>query len=326
MSSLASSTTSSLSSIPLRTLYTRMLLTRLVDERLQALCQQGHIEGYASCQGHEAAQVGSAMCIEVGQDFTLPYYRDLGVVLTIGMTVYEAIRTCLSTYTPTFTSPGTEFASDAQKPPLQWSYHKRNMVRGSASPATHILHAAGIAFASKLRKAAAVTVAYCGDGATTEADFLEGLRFSALHRLPVIFICEQECSAIHYTQNTPTFSCFESLPDGLIHKRIAGTDSVRIYETMQESMEQVRAGNGPVLLELAIVRAPTMSEHDPLICCEQMLQTQGLWDEQWAATLRARLCDEVEQAVHNALHDRQSTHVGTDSSRPNLWNIPTERT
>ena len=66
-----------------------MLLTRVVDDYAWRL--YGHVPNglLVSCRGHEAVQVGSAICIEAGKDFTLPYYRDLGVVLTIGMTPYE---------------------------------------------------------------------------------------------------------------------------------------------------------------------------------------------------------------------------------------------
>src|SRR6266851_3792510 len=81
----------------LRDLYSHMLLARLVDISAWTAYQQGRFGYVASCRGHEAAQVGSAACIEVGQDFTLPYYRDLGVVLTIGMTPAEALRTYLQT-------------------------------------------------------------------------------------------------------------------------------------------------------------------------------------------------------------------------------------
>src|SRR5579884_3827478 len=79
----------------IRDLYTRMLLTRIVDECAWQLHKEGKIDFVASSRGHEAAQVGSAVCIEVGTDFTLPYYRDLGVVLTIGMSPYEVFRTYL---------------------------------------------------------------------------------------------------------------------------------------------------------------------------------------------------------------------------------------
>ena len=77
----------------MRDLYSRMLLTRIVDNCARQLHQRERNCIVPTCRGREAAQVGSAICIEVGTDFTLPYYRDLGVVLTIGMTPYEVLRT-----------------------------------------------------------------------------------------------------------------------------------------------------------------------------------------------------------------------------------------
>jgi len=146
-----------------RTLYERMLLTRLVDTYVFDLYKEEHTPTFASCRGYEAAQVGSAACIEIGQDFTLPYSRDLGVFLTLGMTPYEVFRTHLT-------------LQDVQQTSQQythWKYHKHNTVTGSAPVATQILHAAGIAFASKLRKVPVVTIAYCGDDVVSEPDFLE---------------------------------------------------------------------------------------------------------------------------------------------------------
>src|SRR5258708_985223 len=81
----------------LKDVYMHMLFARLVDEYAWHAYQSGRLGFVASSRGHEAVQVGSAVCIEVGQDFTLPYYRDLGVVLTIGMTPYEVFRTYLQT-------------------------------------------------------------------------------------------------------------------------------------------------------------------------------------------------------------------------------------
>ena len=298
-------------SIPLlRKLYARMLLTRLVDERLVRLHTHGYGDVVASCQGHEAAQVGTAICIELGQDFTLPYYRDLGVVLTIGMTPYEIFRTYLQ-------SPATQVAQDQvtdeqqhlptrHVPMPDWSYQKRNAVMGAVPVATHILHAAGIAFASKLRKAPVVTVAYCGDGATCEPDFYEGIRFAAQHQLPVIFICEQGCSiAGHDLTQAP--SCLQKLelPTGLTHQRLDGTDAEIVYHAMQQAMHHAREGHGPVLLEMDVVRstATTESFHDPLIRCQQWLEQQEAWDQQWAEGLHSQLVEEVEQAMHNAIQD-----------------------
>src|SRR5947209_8933792 len=122
-----------------------MLLTRIVDDAIQRLDQQEYLNFALSCRGHEAAQVGSAVCIEVGKDFTLPYYRDLGVVLTIGMTPYEVFHTYLLERQgdSTLDRPG---GSVERQSILHWGYQKHNMVTGPAPVATQILHAAGIAF------------------------------------------------------------------------------------------------------------------------------------------------------------------------------------
>ena len=347
-------TDTTLSSVFLRDLYTRMLLTRIVDDYTWKLHRQGFITFLASCRGHEAAQVGSAICIEVGTDFTLPYYRDLGVVLTVGMTVHDVFRTylqnrsALSSPTP-FTPvpvasassqplllPGPYKRSPAD-PPGQttlfhhWGYHKHNMVTGPAPVATQLLHAAGIAFASKLRKASVVTIAYCGAGATTEPDFLEGLRFAAQHQLPVIFICEQAGST-RLTGTTLPPSCLHSLPlpAGLQHQQVDGTNVVTVYQAMQSAMHHARSGLGPLLLEIHLARPlpgvhiPAHNEidarrsystqdaltlfgsndlSDPLVRCQRLLQEYSDWDDAWAYQLYMRLSAEVDRAWHDVLHD-----------------------
>lgn len=297
-----------------------MLLTRIVDDHAWKLYKQGCVGFLARSRGHEAAQVGSAACIEVGTDFTLPYYRDLGVVLTIGMTPYEVFRTYLQTgQTTAANNQQAHHGEIRQQPVLHWGYHKHNMVTGSAPVATQILHAAGIAFASKLRKAAVVTVAYCGDGATSEPDFLEGIRFAALHQLPTVLVCEQDCSQCHTTY--PPASCIQglALPEGLMHQRIDGTDVVAVYNAMRDAMKHAREGHGPVLLEMIVTRpseldaeylplpahdvANAAQQSDPLLRCQQILQGQGAWDNEWAEKLYQRTAVEVERAMQDALRD-----------------------
>lgn len=310
-----------LSAALLRDLYARMLFTRVVDEYAGQLHQQGLIGYVASCRGHEATQVGSAICIEVGKDFTLPYYRDLGVVLTIGMSAYEVFRTYLQAYNRQVAdSPNDDLPlakSERQKALLHWGYHKHNIVTGPAPVAMQILHAAGIAFTCKLRKASAVTIAYCGDGATAEPDFLEGISFAVQHQLPVIFICEQDGFRPGPNGSSPP-SCLQNLsfPPGLKHITLDGSNIAAVYTTMQAAMQEARDGSGPILLEMRLTRPPTdqqpqptgesLSEannSDPLICCQRLLEDAGAWDEQWANQLYERTVREVEQAMQDALRD-----------------------
>jgi TPP-dependent pyruvate/acetoin dehydrogenase alpha subunit len=374
-----------------------MLCTRIVDDYTWKLHTQGFIDFVASCRGHEAAQVGSAVCIEVGKDFTLPYYRDLGVVLTIGMTPHEVFRTYLQNRSPRHAplpltslhdssqgqgrireagavgivpcadpaptimgcpSPSggissvgvglapvskTDRPAEEHAPFHHWAYHKHNTVTGPAPVATQLLHAAGIAFACKLRKASVVTVAYCGDGATTEPDFLEGLRFAAQHQLPVVFICEQasmqQSSGQAQESGTvgsrtglapvrdSTFPTNLSLPEGLTYRQVDGTDVVAVYQAMGIAMQHAREGRGPVLLEMHIVRSlpnlhlPACQEteskrpfilgsipedgdmSDPLIRCQHYLQAHDVWDDDWANQLYTRISAEIECAWRDVLHD-----------------------
>jgi 2-oxoisovalerate dehydrogenase E1 component alpha subunit len=200
---------------------------------------------------------------------------------------------------------------------LHWGYHKHNTVTGPAPMATQILHAAGIAFACKLRKAPVVTVAYCSDGVTSEADFLEGIQFAALHQLPVVFVCEQNCPGSH--ADTPSCLHTTDLPVGLTHQRIDGGDVITVYSAMQAAMQHAREGRGPLLLEMCVTRftPPSSSstsaeditaiesseQHDPLLRFRQYLQEQDLWDDEWAAQLYQRFTLEVERAMQEALRD-----------------------
>lgn len=310
-----------------RDMYTKMLLTRIIDSHARKLYTWNYIQSAASCRGHEAAQVGSAVCIEVGNDFTLPYYRDLGVVLTIGMTPYEVFRTYLQTHGQRSRPKGSDRNVHPTSSTQHWGYHKHNTITGPTPVATQLLHAAGIAFASKLRKASAVTIAYCGDEIVAEPDFLESLRFAAQHKLPALFICEQDCS---HSRLDPSLvpSCIQKIemPAHLLHQRLDGTDVVAVYTATQAAIQNARAGRGPTLLEMYIIRQlpdlqtpQTKNEQkaihaanvpfvplqrgDPLMRCQQYLEEQDAWDEEWATQLAMRLEAEVERALQDALRD-----------------------
>jgi 2-oxoisovalerate dehydrogenase E1 component alpha subunit len=302
----------------IRDLYARMLLTRIVDDYAWRMHEQGRIDFVASCRGHEAIQVGSAVCIEVGKDFTVPYYRDLGVVLTIGMTPYEVFCTYLQTHPAGNATEHSTHQHMETKPQamLHWGYHKHNTVTNPTPSSTQILHAAGIAFACKLRKAPVVTVAYCSDGVTSEPDFLAGIQFAAQHQLPVVFVCEQDCP--HPYTDTPSCLCDIALPDGLAYQHIDGRDVATVYNTMRIAMQHAREGNGPILLEMSTTRftpdvlsssttgiaaIEASEQHDPLVRYRQFLQEQGLWDDEWAAQLYQRFTTEVERAMQDALRD-----------------------
>ena len=169
-------------------IYRLMLLTRAFDERITLLVAPGPGRRSRLVRGHEAAQVASAWVVRPGQDVVYPYYRDIGVVLTLGITPLDLFLGALD-------KAGEPF-SGARQMPFHYTSPKLRMPTPSTSIATQIPHAVGAALASKIRREDAVTFCWFGDGATSKGDFHEGLSFAAIHRLPIVFICENNQYAI----------------------------------------------------------------------------------------------------------------------------------
>src|SRR3989441_9463068 len=90
----------------------------------------------------------------------------------------------------------TDPSSGGRQMPAHWSSAALGIITGSSPIATQIPHAAGIAYAMKYRGEDAVVGCWFGDGATSEGDWHEGLNFSGIHRLPVIWVCENNRYAI----------------------------------------------------------------------------------------------------------------------------------
>src|SRR3954462_13441488 len=120
-------------------MYYYMLLARSLDERMWLLNRQGKAPFVISCQGHEAIQVGMGMATERGKDWFLPYYRDLGMMLYLGMTPREAMLQHFARR--------EEPDSGGRQLPGHYGYRKLKVVTGSSPVATQLCHAAGVALA-----------------------------------------------------------------------------------------------------------------------------------------------------------------------------------
>ena len=127
----------------------------------------------------------------------------------------------------------------------------------SAVVGTTIANAAGYAYALQLRGSDAVVVSFFGDGATEEGVFAETLNFTALKRLPVIFVCENNGYAIHTHQSRR-----QGRPDirakaeafGLPAERLDGNDVAGLLRRTAEVVSTIRAGGGPWFFEVATYR------------------------------------------------------------------------
>src|SRR5438105_13320799 len=139
-----------------RRIYEVMRLARAVDERMWLINRQGRAPFVISCQGQEGAQVGTAAALRPGYDWVAPYYRDAGVVLWFGMTARDQMLS--------FFARREDPNSGGRQMPGHYGSKRLHIVTGGSPVATQLLHAAGVALASKQCKEDAVTATFFGEG------------------------------------------------------------------------------------------------------------------------------------------------------------------
>ena len=241
-----------------RRMYREMLLAREINNRMLTLNRQGRAAFAVTGTGHEAAQVGSAQAIKPGVDWVLPYYRDTGVMVVLGMTAEEILLGLFA--------KADDPSSGGRQMPSHWSYPEQRVVTRSSVIAANLPHAAGIAYASKLRGLDEVTIAYFGEGATAQGDFHEAVNFAAIHELPVIFFCENNGYAISESiekQMSVRHVAERARGYDIRAATVDGNDVLAVYQEMRWSVEEMRRGHGPKLIEAKTYRlVPHTSSDD----------------------------------------------------------------
>ncbi|HZG71624.1 MAG TPA: pyruvate dehydrogenase (acetyl-transferring) E1 component subunit alpha [Chondromyces sp.] len=277
-------------------MYRWMRLARVFDERALKLQRQGKIGTYAPFSGQEAAQVGSAYALNK-QDWVFPSYREIAVQLVHGVPM-EQMFSYISGHVKSYKS------GHANIFPVQIIISAQT------------LHAVGSAWASKYTGDGAVSVAYLGDGGTSEGDFHEAMNFASVYKLPIIFFVQNNQWAISVPRSKQTASqsiAQKALAYGMKGIQVDGNDALAVYETMQEALKMAREGN-PILIEATTFRQgphttaddPTKyrtqeeveywKKKDPLARLKAYLTTEGLWNEQ----LEELELEKAEQAVTEA--------------------------
>ena len=242
----------------LLSMYRTMLTARLVDEAAFRLNRQGKAPFVVPVSGHEGCQIGTAWALERGRDVWLPYYRDLGVVLVAGMTPYEVFLGLFA--------KADDPASGGRQMPAHWSSRRLGIISGSSVIGTQVPHAAGIGYAVKYRGEDAVVATWFGEGATSEGDWHEGLNFAGIHRLPLIFVCENNRYAISVEQSKQmaVANVADRAPAyGFPGVVVDGNDVLACFAAMKEAVARARAGQGPTLIECKTYRfQPHTSDDD----------------------------------------------------------------
>ncbi|PFF28192.1 2-oxoisovalerate dehydrogenase [Bacillus cereus] len=238
-------------------MFRTMLLARKIDERMWLLNRAGKIPFVISCQGQEAAQVGAAFALDREKDYALPYYRDMGVVLAFGMTAKELMLSA-------FAKAGDPNSGGRQMPG-HFGQKKNRIVTGSSPVTTQVPHAVGIALAGKMEKKDLVTFVTFGEGSSNQGDFHEGANFAGVHKLPVIFMCENNKYAISIPVGKQ-LAC-KNVSDraigyGMPGYTIDGNDPLAVYKAVKEAADRGRRGEGPTLIETVSYRLTAHSSDD----------------------------------------------------------------
>ena len=229
--------------------YRRMVMCRTIDERIWALNRQGKVPIAASSQGHEAAQLGSLLAAEKDGDcFLFPYYRDLALKFAAGLTAEQVMRSFMGKVGDPY-SNGRQF-------PLQGADIPRKIIQISNVVAAGLTQSVGYAMACKMRGESTVALVYFGDGASSQGETHEAMNFAGVHKLPVVFICENNRYAISVPQRKQMSVqevASRAAGYGFPGFTIDGMDFIGCYEATRESINSART-QGPVLLEMQVER------------------------------------------------------------------------
>jgi 2-oxoisovalerate dehydrogenase E1 component alpha subunit len=230
-------------------LYRNMLTQRAVDTRGFQLNRQGKIAIAMGSEGHEAVQAGTGLAFERGRDVLYPYYRNTGLVLACGFTLADLFRSQFSRRSDR--TGGRSIINHI-------TGKREGIASISSTIAAHLPHAVGAAWALRARKDSdRVVFAQFGEGATSSGEWHESMNFAAVHKLPVIFICENNQWAI----STP-ISKQMVVPD--VYKKAVGYgmrgvvcdgfDPIAVYRTVRDARAYAVSGAGPTLVEAKCYR------------------------------------------------------------------------
>ncbi len=218
--------------------YKKMLFERTADLMTVSYQRQGRIFTYPPNIGQEAIHISAGQLIR-DEDWLVPAFRELGIMLAKGITLEEIFLYYMGN------EQGSNF-KDANK-----------VLPVSVPIASQLIHAAGIGYAVTYKNLDEIVFAYAGDGATSEGDFHEALNFAAVWKAPVIFTIQNNQYAISVPFKKQTASkniAIKSIAYGMKGLLVDGNDYLAMYKSYQLAIESIKNGEGPILIEAITYR------------------------------------------------------------------------
>ncbi len=288
-------------------LYEQLLHPRLIEEKMLNLLRQGRISKWFSGIGQEAIAVGAA-CALLPDEIIFTMHRNLGVFTTREMPLDRLF--CQWQGKPHGYSKGRERS-------FHFGAMEHHIVGMISHLGPQLSLAAGVALAHKLRKENKVSLAFTGEGGTSQGEFHEALNVAAVWKLPVIFVIENNGYGLSTTTNEQ-YVC-KNLVDraagyGMRSAQIDGNNILEVYSTIQKFAAEMRENPEPVLLECMTFRMRGHEEasgtkyvpqelmdawalKDPLSNYEQWLIEQGILTASDCDAMRTAYKKEILAAV-----------------------------
>jgi 2-oxoisovalerate dehydrogenase E1 component len=288
-------------------MYRQLLWPRMIEEKMLVLLRQGRISKWFSGIGQEAIAVGATMAMQQ-DEWIMPLHRNLGVFTSRDMPLHKLFKQW-------------QGAQDGYSKGRERSFHFGNRAHHICGMISHLgpqlAIADGVALAHKLRKEQKISLAFTGDGGTSEGDFHEALNTAAVWDLPVIFIIENN----GYGLSTPVneqYRCI-SLVDkakgyGMEGVKIDGNNILEVYDTIKGVREFCIRNQKPFLVECLTFRMRGHEEasgtkyvpqdlfklwelKDPIKNFEQYLLEQGVLNTATVEDIRNEFKEKIESEL-----------------------------
>jgi len=235
--------------------YREMRRLRALDARMILLQRQGRVGFYGAAQGQEAVPIGTGLVVSA-DDWVFPALREQSVMLVRGFPLQAFVAQVFGN------------SGDVQKGrqmPSHQSGRAVHQVSWSSCIGPQLPQAVGAAWAMRARKSAGVAVAFCGDGATSQADFHVAMNFAGVWRAPCVIVCQNNHWSISVPTEKQTASrtiAVKARAYGFPGVRVDGNDLLAVVRVMKDALDRARSGGGPTFVEAVTYRMGAHSTSD----------------------------------------------------------------
>lgn len=311
-----------LSNTQLLQMYRSLIYPRLIEEKMLVLLRQGKISKWFSGIGQEAVAVGATLALQQ-DEWIMPLHRNLGVFTTRNMPLHRLFNQWQG---------NQNGYSKGRERSFHFGSNEHHICGMISHLGPQLAIADGVALAHKLQKKNKVSLAFTGEGGTSEGDFHEALNIAAVWDLPVIFLIENNGYALSTPVNQQ-YRCI-NLADkakgyGMEAVTIDGNNILSVYETVKGVREYCIKHQKPYLIECSTFRMRGHEEasgtkyvpqelfalwekKDPIKNFEAYLQMQNAIDESGIVAIRDSITKNIEEEL--AIVDTNAAPISISKS------------